>query len=161
MLSRDLDIVAPAVHGPPRFSPFRQYLVERLDILDAAVVEPALEPGSPLLGIDRDGVLPGRAAAQHTREVGPRFGRQLKRLAEDLVGYAGAEVDKRLGGGAGGAPEEAHRLFAGVGGLAAGEGARARDEFDVDRDLDFQHVDAVARLRELLHVAGHIFGLLA
>ena len=52
-----------------------------------------------LLGVDRDAVLPRRAAAQHARELHAGLAGERQRLGELGVAHAGRQVDERLGRG--------------------------------------------------------------
>src|SRR5262249_49740220 len=88
--SGDRDVVLAAVGIPPGLRAVGQHGVERLDVLHAAILQPALQRADTFPGVDRDRVLPGGTAAEHAGEAGAGLGGQLQRLAEDIVAHAGA-----------------------------------------------------------------------
>src|SRR5918911_2063655 len=92
--SAHLDIFTAAVDCPPRLGTLRQRSVERLDVPDAPVLEPILQSVDTLPCVDRDAILPGRAAAQHAGKGRPGLGRQLQSLAKDGIAHAGTEIDE-------------------------------------------------------------------
>src|SRR5215204_3770984 len=96
-----------------------QARVHVLDILDALALEPLAKRLPALLAIDRDPILPGRTAAQHSREAGAGLGRQFERLGELRVADAGRQIDERTGGDTRRAAEVIHRLLLRVRLLAA------------------------------------------
>ena len=113
-----------------------------------------------MLGVDGDAVFPGGAAAEDAVEGDAGFAGELEGFDEDGVGDAGREVDEGQGGFGGGGAEEVEGFGAGVG-VVALAGLGAGDELHVDGDFDFEDVDAVAGLGELLHGAGDDGGFLA
>src|SRR6478672_1717073 len=158
-LADDLDVLLAAIGVPPGLRALRDHLVEHLDVLDAAILQPGMQRADTFLAIDGDAILPGGAATEHAGEARSSLRCQLQRLAEDLVGDARAQVDERLAGSASDLVEEPERIGAAIGSLAL-ERACTLDERHVDRHLDLQDVYPIARLRELLHVARHVVWLL-
>ena len=130
-----------------------QVVVDVVDVLHAFGLEPLAEGGCALLGVDRNAVLPGGAAAQDAVELHSGFSGQFERLAELRVADAGRQINERLGGDVGGFVEQLDRFFLGVGFLSA-KALRAFDELHVHRHFDLEHVDAVAVFAELAHALG-------
>src|SRR5690606_30400477 len=141
----DLDILAAAVDRPPGLGALGEHLIEGGDVLDAAILEPGLKGLDALLAVDGDAVLPGGAAAEHAGEGRAGLSGELERLAEDLVGHTGAEIDEGLLRDAGRLLEQLLGLLAAVGLLAAKD-AHALDELHIDGHLDLEHINAVAGL---------------
>ena len=111
-----------------------------------------------LLGEDGDAVFPGGASAEHAIKLHARFGGELQVLDEFGIAYARRQIDEWLAGCAGGGAIVIERFLLAVG-LGALERSGALDELQVHRDLDLQHIHAVAVFGELLHRLGHNFGL--
>src|SRR5215472_7757504 len=100
--------------------------VDILDVLDTFGLEPGTKRGRALLRIDRDAVLPRRAAAQDTCIPHARLARQCERLRELGVAHACRKIDERLGGRLRSLEEELLGLVAIVRALA-GEDLRPLD----------------------------------
>src|SRR4029078_4390480 len=81
----DPERLLPAVDVPPWLGQSAQHVIQHLDVLDAALLEPALERRRALLRVHRNAVLPGRAATEHAVEARAGLGRVLQALAEPLV----------------------------------------------------------------------------
>src|SRR5437868_1119812 len=81
----DFDVVLAAVEVPPGLRTFGEDGVERLNVLHAAILQPALEALRATFGVLRDAVLPGGAAAEDAGEGRPRLGGEQQCLAEDFV----------------------------------------------------------------------------
>src|SRR5512145_3574544 len=107
-------------------------VVDVLDVLDALALEPGAEGLAAALPVDGNSVLPGRTAAQHAREPGPCFARQLERLGELRVAHAGGKVDEGPRRDIRRAAEMVHGLLLRVRLLPA-ERFGALDELHVDR----------------------------
>src|SRR5438045_4755907 len=63
-LPHHLDVVLAPVDGPPRLGALRDDLVERVEVLDAAILQPRLQRRTSFLRVDRHAVLPCRAATE-------------------------------------------------------------------------------------------------
>lgn len=109
-LINDLDIALTAIEVPPWLGTLGQDLIEGLDVGNTTIKQPGIECLGAFGGVDGNAILPGGTATQHAGELRTGLGSNLKRLAEDLIGHAGAQVDERLAGGLTGLAEEVHRL---------------------------------------------------
>src|SRR5205807_2380547 len=96
-----------------------------------------------LLGVDRNTVFPGGAAAKDAVELDAGFAGELKSLGELGIAHTGGKIDERLGRYAGGLVEELDGFFLGVS-LLSGKRLGAFDKLHVHRDLYFQHIDSIA-----------------
>src|SRR5271166_6384092 len=59
-----------------------QLAIDVIDVLHPFGLKPRAERRRPVLGVNRDAVLPSRASAQHAVELHSGFARQFQRLAE-------------------------------------------------------------------------------
>src|ERR1019366_5762339 len=125
-------------------------IVHIADVLYAFVLQPGAESGSALFGEDGDAIFPGGASAEHAIKLHARLGGKLQVFDELRIAHASRQIDEWLAGCASGSAIMVERFLLGVS-LGALERSCALNELQVYRDLDLQHIHAVALLGELLH----------
>lgn len=70
--------------------------VECGDVLDPAIFQPVDQSIEPLACKDRNSILPGGPATEHTRKGRASFGGQLQSFPKDFVADAGAQIEERF-----------------------------------------------------------------
>src|SRR5581483_11140443 len=125
-------------------------IIDRIDVLDAFLLQPVLQGFGALLGVDWDSFFPGGTAAQYAGIIRAGLRCHVERLRKLGITHAGAEVDEWLSRNGGGILEMLQGFRAAIGFLAF-VNAAAFDELGVDRHFHFEHVHFVLRFRELLH----------
>src|SRR5580692_7171284 len=73
-----------------------QAVIDVLNVFHTLVVEPIFKRLGAVLGVDRNPVLPGSAATEHTIEGGPALYCQLQGLRENRIADTGGEIDEGL-----------------------------------------------------------------
>src|SRR5258708_10219278 len=131
---------------------FLDDFVKSLDIANPFIFEPAPQGAATTFGIDWNTFLPRGTATQNSREWRTGFSCQLQRFEENLVADARTEVDKWETGSSRRLAEVFLGLLAAVGDLSISIGFRAFDIAHIDGNLDLQHVDAILRFGEFLHI---------
>src|SRR5580698_7641495 len=73
-----------------------QALVHVVDVFHTLGLQPFAEGFGALLGVDRDAVLPGGAAAEDSVELHSRLAGEFEGFRELGVAYARGQINKRL-----------------------------------------------------------------